>query len=76
MAYTTLQAANAGGGRADQLRVLASILAANIDTCDDQHLLAQLSRQYRETIRELATIEPSNSSGTVEGILDGIGKVR
>lgn len=45
------------GTRLDQLRNLALVLAGNIDTGGDGHSMAQLVRQYRETIREIAELE-------------------
>ena len=45
------------GTRLDQLRNLALVLACDIDTGGDGHSMAQLVRQYRETIREIAELE-------------------
>lgn len=52
----------ANGNRLEQLKNLARILADQIDICSKDHdegpkLMPQLSRQYRETIREIEEIE-------------------
>ena len=43
--------------RLDQLIALRDRLAEAIDTCESMRDLAALSRQYRETIREIEEIE-------------------
>ena len=43
--------------RYDQLIALRDKLAYAIDTCESMRDLAALSRQYRETIREIEEIE-------------------
>ena len=43
--------------RVEQLKTLRGILADAIDNCNSMRDLASLSRQYRETIRELEEIE-------------------
>ena len=43
--------------RLDQLIALRVKLAEAIDTCESMRDLAALSRQYRETIREIDEIE-------------------
>ncbi len=49
------------GTRLEQLKNLAQLLAKQIDECmndvDGAKLLPQLSKQYRETIREIEEIE-------------------
>ena len=49
------------GSRAEQLKNLAGILAKQIDACeknpDGLKTLPQLSKQYRDTIREIEEIE-------------------
>lgn len=47
--------------RVDQLKELRDKLASAIDECASMRDLAALSRQYRETIREIEEIE-----GTIE----------
>jgi len=39
------------------LKALATQLAHEIDTCNDQKLVAGLARQYRETMTQIDTIE-------------------
>ena len=48
----TMKSITARGTRLDQLKQLAKVLAAGIDTCEDCRALPQLTKQYRETIRE------------------------
>lgn len=43
--------------RLDALKNLALVLADAIDDADGQHSMAQLARQYRETIAEIESIE-------------------
>jgi hypothetical protein len=50
-------------GRLEQLTTLRDILAASIDNCDSSRDLAALSRQYRETIREIESIESGEDDG-------------
>jgi hypothetical protein len=45
------------GTRLEQLQTLALVLAESIDDGDESHSMAQLARQYRETIREIAELE-------------------
>lgn len=51
------------GTRLEQLKALARVLAAAIDGCDDIKTLPQLSKQYRETIREIEEIEGAVDDG-------------
>lgn len=44
------------GNRLDQLCKLRDTLAKSIDGCDSMRDLAALSRQYRETIKEIEEI--------------------
>lgn len=44
------------GNRLDQLCKLRDTLAKSIDECDSMRDLAALSRQYRETIKEIEEI--------------------
>ncbi len=53
----SLVSANRNGDREDKLKSLALILAKQIDVCDDPKDLAQLSRQYRETLKELDALQ-------------------
>lgn len=45
------------GTRLDKLKDLALILARQIDGDDGSHSMAQLARQYRETIAEIDELE-------------------
>lgn len=40
----------------EQLKTLATVLADAIDNCEDSQHLPQLTKQYRETIREIDEI--------------------
>ena len=51
------------GSRLEQLKKLREMLAKAIDTCESMRDLAALSRQYRETIREIEEIEGANDDG-------------
>lgn len=51
------------GNRLEQLKKLRDTLAKAIDTCESMRDLATLSRQYRETIREIEEIEGANDDG-------------
>lgn len=51
------------GNRLEQLKKLRDTLAKAIDTCESMRDLATLSRQYRETIREIEEIEGANNHG-------------
>ena len=54
-----------GGTRLEQLRALAMVIAESIDGGDESHSMAQLARQYRETIREIAELEAEQDDGDV-----------
>ena len=58
------------GTRLEQLKQLALELAAQIDSPDD-HSMAQLSRQYRETIAEIAYLEGDDADDDLDALLDG-----
>ena len=58
------------GTRIDQLKNLALVLASCIDRGDDEHSMAQLVRQYRETLREIAELENDDDGGDeIAGII-------
>lgn len=63
----------ATGNRLEQLENLSKILAKQIDVCvkevEGSKLLPQLSRQYRETIREIEEIRGMDQND------DEIGKI-
>lgn len=50
-------------GRLKQLNELRNTLAKAIDTCESMRDLAALSRQYRETIKEIEEIEGNEDNG-------------
>ena len=62
-AMATMKSITARGTRLEQLKQLAKVLAAGIDTCKDCRALPQLTKQYRETIREIEEIEGANDDG-------------
>lgn len=51
------------GSRLEQLKALAGVLAAGIDDCEDCRALPALTKQYRETIREIEDIEGAENDG-------------
>ena len=53
----TMKSVTARGTRLEQLKQLAKVLASGIDACEDCRALPQLTKQYRETIREIEEIE-------------------
>ena len=63
MDYKSLTTANKRGDRLAELKTLARILAERIDICESTRDLPALSRQYRETIREIEDIEGVKDDG-------------
>lgn len=59
------------GTRLEQLRQLAVVIAAQIDDRDENHSMAQLARQYRETIAEIAYLEGDDAGDDLDALLDG-----
>ena len=58
------------GTRIEQLKTLALVIAERIDNGGDSHSMAQLSRQYRETLKEIAELESDDdNSDPIAGIL-------
>ena len=58
------------GTRLDQLKKLRDTLASSIDNCESMRDLAALSRQYRDTIREIEEMEGApNDDDEVGAIL-------
>ncbi|MGJ1042664.1 hypothetical protein ACR77V_12565 [Staphylococcus epidermidis] len=55
--------------RVDQLRSLLMILAQEIDSEPGARDLAQLSKQYRETLREIEEIEGVTEDDEISDIL-------
>lgn len=65
------------GTRIEQLKALSLVLAARIDDGGDSHSMAQLSRQYRETLREISELEnDDDSSDPIAAILASRGDDR
>lgn len=58
-----MKSITAKGTRLEQLKQLAKILASGIDTCEDCRALPALTKQYRETIREIEEIEGVKDDG-------------
>ena len=58
-----MKSVTARNDRLLQLKELAKVLAGSIDTCKDCRALPQLTKQYRETIREIEEIEGANNHG-------------
>ena len=58
-----MKSITAKGTRLEQLKQLARILASGIDTCKDCRALPALTKQYRETIREIEEIEGVKDDG-------------
>lgn len=66
----TMREVTEGGDRIEALKNLAMILAAHIDAGDEGHSMAQLSRQYRETLREIAELEgDDDGNDEIAGII-------
>lgn len=59
------------GTRLEQLKQLALELAAQIDSPDDKHSMAQLARQYRDTIADIAFLEGDDTDDDLDALLDG-----
>ena len=59
----SLKTITAKGNRLDKLKAVATILAIQIDACEDRKELPQLVKQYRETIREIEEIEGMADDG-------------
>lgn len=65
------------GTRLEQLKALALVIAERIDNGGDSHSMAQLSRQYRETLREISELEnDDDNSDPIAGILASRGDDR
>lgn len=66
-----LKTVTARGTHLEQLKTLAVKLAVQLDETVDQQGYAQLAKQYRETIGEIAEIEGyENSDDELSEILD------
>ena len=65
----TMKSITARGTRLEQLKQLAKVLASGIDACEDCRALPQLTKQYRETIREIEDLEGGAQDGDEIGDL-------
>lgn len=63
MAVKRMASVTCDGTRLEQLKTLALVIAESIDEGDESHSMAQLARQYRETIREIAELEGEDDGG-------------
>lgn len=63
------------GNRLEQLKTLALVIAESIDKGDETHSMAQLARQYRETIREIAELEAENDGDDIISKLISEGEI-
>lgn len=57
--------------RLDALKNLALVLADAIDDADGQHSIAQLARQYRETMAEIERLEGGGGEDALDIALAG-----
>lgn len=57
------------GNQIEKLENLLLMLAESIDTCADVKSMAQLARQYRETLKELELIGESKDDDEISRIL-------
>ena len=64
-----MKTVTARGTRLQKLKNLAAVLAENIDSCEDARALPQLTKQYRETIREIEEIEGAEHHGDEIGAI-------
>ncbi len=69
MARRKMKTVTAKGGRVDQLKALAAVLADSIDSCEDGRSLPPLARQYRETVREIEELEGVDRDGDAIGAI-------
>ena len=59
----TMKSVTSKGTRLEQLKQLARVLAAGIDTCEDCRALPALTKQYWETLKEIEEIEGVEDDG-------------
>ena len=71
MPVQTMLDVTMNGTRLDQLRALAQVLAKSIDEGDENHSMAQITRQYRETIAEISVLEEMQDDGDELGEILG-----
>jgi hypothetical protein len=63
MADISMVSVTESGTRIEQLKQLALNLAYEIDNAGEKTNVAQLARQYRETLREIDELEGDDDSG-------------
>lgn len=61
--HKKLATVTSGGTAEEQLRTLQVKLAAAIDGCKSARDLAALSKQYRDCVSQLATLQPPADEG-------------
>lgn len=66
-----MEKVTAGGSLLEKLQALALVLASKIDANDEGHSMAQLARQYRETIQEIESLSDGADEDDLSRILDG-----
>lgn len=66
---SSLYKASEQGSRLDQLIELRNRLAYAIDECESMRDLAALSRQYRETIKEIEELDNGEADDEIAQIL-------
>lgn len=71
MGKGTMAAATASGDHIRELETLAARLADAIDACESMRDMAALSRQYRETIRELNGLKGTAEDDPIKAIMAG-----
>jgi hypothetical protein len=73
MPESVIEMINTEETRLDQLKSLSEILAEKINSDPGARDLAQLSKQYRETLKEIEEIEGGEPSGEdeIEKLLKG-----
>ncbi len=69
MALERMASVTCDGSRLEQLKTLALVIAEQIDAGDESHSMAQLARQYRETIREIAELEGDEDDDEIARII-------
>lgn len=65
----SMRAVTEDGDHLEQLRNLALVIADEIDAGDGSHSMAQLARQYRETLDEIAALEDMGGGDELDGVL-------
>ena len=66
MARRKLASATKDGDRLEMLQMLAAMLAKRLDQGVDDKSLASVSKQYRDTLREIEELKGANGGGDEE----------